>query len=165
MKQIKLLSVLLGAVLLATSPLQALEVKEVIGGDVYRLDTGEEVRLAGVNTSAIRKAGVSENDFAQEAIQYIAGLFSRAEIRVEEAEKIPGKDGRRLVYLYITEIKKDLVENSSIARSASEETMVNLEIIRRGYGKKAWSYRGPYNESFKLAEKEAKSKKIGMWRP
>lgn len=142
----------------------AVEVEEVIGGDRYRLDTGEEVRLAGVDTRLINDPGRRGASFTEEAMTNIAGLFKTAEVRIEDAEGPPAKDGQRLVYLYTIETKKEINTETAQTRSTQAETLVNLEIIRRGYGKPQRGYRGRYRDAFLLAARDAKKTKAGLWR-
>ncbi len=142
----------------------AVGVEEVVGGDRYRLDTGEEVRLAGVDTRLINDPGRRGAAFTEEAMINISGLFKRAEVRIEDAENSPAKDGKRLVYLYIIETKKEINTETAQARSIQAETLVNLEIIRRGYGKPQRRYQGRYRDAFNLAARDAKRTRAGLWR-
>lgn len=149
---------------LTASSALAVEIEEVLGGDIYRLNTGEEVRLAGVNTKVIRSPGKRGKEFTQEALKYIANLFSRADVEVIDSGIPKKKDGRRQVYIYLIDTKKKLDPDSSLTISEKDKTLLNLEIIRRGYGKTAWGYKGEYKDSFKTAQKEAKKKHLGLWR-
>jgi len=143
----------------------AIEVEEIIGGDVYLLNTGEEVRLAGADTKAIRRPGKRGVEFSKEALRYIANLFKTADVEIVDSGHMPEKDERRQVFIYLIESKKKIDAQTSLAKTEKVKTFLNLEIIRRGYGKKARRYKGEYKKSFKAAQKEAKENRVGMWRP
>jgi len=165
MKKILLGAFLIGVLTIASATrLFAVEVVEIIGGDRYRLDTGEEVRLAGVDTRWITDPGSRGESFSTEALNYISGLFKTADLRIEDAEDQGPQEGDRTVYIYLIEDQKNVNEEDSQALSVKTETLVNLEIIRRGYGKMKRGYRGRYRRAFEAAEHEAKSNKAGFRR-
>jgi endonuclease YncB( thermonuclease family) len=72
--------------------------------------------------------------------------------------------GRRQVYIFLIETKKKTNLETKTAVSENVKTLVNLELIRRGYAKTVKSYHGQYQEPFQLAEAEAKKAKVGLWR-
>ena len=156
--------IITGLVLIALPVYSSVEVDEIIGGDVYRLNTGEEVRLAGVDTNAIRKPGKRGKEFVWEALGYIANLFSTADIEIVDSGLPRDKENRRKVYIYLIETRKKIDMETYLTKSKDVKTLLNLEIIRRGYGKVKRGYKGDYKKSFKTAQKQAKEKKVGLWR-
>jgi len=140
------------------------EVEEIIGGDLLRLESGEEVWLAGVDTEKIKNPRRLGKAFSQEALRYMATLAGDYKIRIEEADVELGKDGRRSVYVQLFKTKKRQPTEQGIVIAREEKLMLNTEVIRRGYGKPHRNYRGRYREVFKAAEKEAKKRRWGMWR-
>jgi len=148
-----------------TQNIQAeVDVVEVIGGDIYRLSTGEEVRLAGVRTKEIRRPRKHDVVFSDEALNYIALLVkSRKQTVVDSRQKLDRK-GRRQVFLHLTEDVKRHDPETGLASTKEVVTLLNLEIIRLGYGRVKWWYRGAYHKSFKAAERFAKRSKLGLWR-
>jgi endonuclease YncB( thermonuclease family) len=142
----------------------AIEVEEIIGGDIYLLNTGEEVRLAGVDTKAIRTPGRLGVEFSKEALSYIANLFKEADVEIVDSDRKPEKDERRQVYIYLIESKKKIDAQTYLTKTEKVKSFLNLEIIRRGYGKKTRRYKSQYKRAFEAAQKEAKENRVGMWR-
>jgi endonuclease YncB( thermonuclease family) len=121
--------------------------------------------LAGVDTSILRNPGKKGEGFTTEGLRYLSRLFAKAEVRIEEAEISPDPQGKRVVYLYVIEkVKKIASEPSPFAELVVKETLVNQEIILRGYAKWDRHYRGRYAKVFELAEREAKLNSQGWWR-
>jgi endonuclease YncB( thermonuclease family) len=141
-----------------------IEVVEVIGGDIYLLSDGREVRLAGVDTKVIRRPGWRGSGFSDEALRYIANLFKSRDASVVESGLEPDKENRLVVYLYLKGNEKVVDSEIGIGTSIKSLTLLNLEVIRAGYGKVKWGYKGKYRDSFKAAGKRAKKMKIGLWR-
>lgn len=142
----------------------AVEVEEVIGGNILSLNTGEKVRLAGIDTQEILSPGKRGNTFSEEAIRYIANLFSEGEIEIIDSGLPADALGRRQVYVFLIETKKKTDIETKTAVSENVKTLVNLELIRRGYAKMTRGYSRKYHRSFKIAEAEAKKAKVGLWR-
>ena len=141
-----------------------IEVVEVTGGDIYRLSDGQEVRLAGVNTKVIRKPRWRGSAFSQEALNYIANLFKSREASIVKSGLKSDKENRSIVYLYLKEKVKVVNPKTGIGTMKDVLTLLNLEVIRAGYGTVKWGYEGKYKDSFKAAQKRAKKMKIGLWR-
>ncbi|MDQ7030063.1 MAG: lamin tail domain-containing protein [Ardenticatenia bacterium] len=117
-------------------------VQRVIDGDTIVLDTGETVRLIGVNTP---EAG---QPFYEDAKRFTESLTLGRPVRLEGDVVPVDRYNRVLAYVYL-----------------EDGTFVNLEILRQGYGQ---LYMIPpnvaYVDEFRAAEREARENRRGLWR-
>lgn len=114
----------------------------VIDGDTIEVDGEERVRYLGINTPE------SGRPYFTEATNENKKLVDGKEVKLELDVQTKDKYNRTLAYVWIG------------------ETMVNLELVRRGY---ANVYTFPpnvkYKEQFLEAEREAKENCRGLWYP
>lgn len=121
---------------------QEFEVAQIIDGDTIKLESGQKVRLIGINTP---ESGHPYYDAATEKLKELIG-----DSKVTMKKDVEDKDqyGRLLRYIYVN------------------DTFVNLEMVRFGL---ATSYEFEpnvkYTSDFDVAETQAKSAKIGIWAP
>ena len=110
----------------------------VIDGDTFVFQTNEgslRVRMFGIDAPEKSQA------FGQESTKFMEGFLHKAGVLKKTSID---KYGRTLGMLFIDKVN------------------INLECVKKGY---AWHYAYYYkNEEFARAEKEAKEKKLGLWK-
>ncbi|XOB40576.1 MAG: thermonuclease family protein [Candidatus Nealsonbacteria bacterium] len=125
-----------------TGPTRLATVNYVIDGDTIEVDEEERVRYLGINTPE------SGRPYFSEATNENKKLVDGKEIKLELDVQTKDKYNRTLAYVWIG------------------ETMVNLELVRRGF---ANVYTFPpnvkYKEQFLEAEREARENCRGLWYP
>jgi micrococcal nuclease len=128
------------------------EVVRVVDGDTIELDGGEKVRLIGVDTPETVHPNKPVERFGKEASSFTRRTVEGKRVRLEYD---PGpsrldKYGRTLAYVYLLDGR-----------------LLNLEIIRQGYGHAYTKY--PFTQSrmneFRAAEQEARAARRGLWAP
>lgn len=118
-----------------------LVVARIVDGDTVQLETGETVRLVGINTPE------RNQPFYDEAKAFTSELLLDKPVRVETDVEPRDRYGRILGYLFLP-----------------DDTFANLEIVRNGYAQ-AWNIEpnSRYRETFAQAEAEARAAQRGMW--
>ena len=126
------------------SPIQKLTVIEVSDGDTFKLSTGQTFRLYGVNAPEVKEP------YFEEAKAFTQNLVLNKEISFEQEENYKeDKFGRTLGYVIVSGVN------------------LNIELVRNGlarvvlYEKRA---KIKYQDELLNAEKEAKEKKVGVWK-
>ncbi len=137
---------------ISKSNLQKVKVLRVIDGDTIEIEDAEKVakkvRYIGIDTPETVDPRRSEQCFGKEASAKNKELVQGQEIYLEKDVSEVDKYGRLLRYIYL--------ESSDIS--------VNEQLVTEGY---AVSSKYPpdikYQEKFKAAEEEARSKGKGLW--
>lgn len=115
-------------------------VTKVFDGDTIEIETGEKVRLLGINSAE------QGEYYYQDAKDELEKLVEGKRVKLESGPEDRDRYGRLLRYVFI------------------DSTFVNLELVREGY---AVVYiidsEERYYLEFKEAEKNAKEKKLGLW--
>ena len=121
---------------------ETFEVSRIIDGDTIMLSTGESVRLIGFNAPEIGQP------YAAEATNKLSQLIGNSGVTLEKDITDRDQYGRLLRYVHV------------------DETFVNLEMVRQGYGI-AYSFPPNLKHSgeFKEAEEEGRHAQIGIWTP
>ncbi|MFA6017547.1 MAG: thermonuclease family protein [Patescibacteria group bacterium] len=126
------------------SPIQNPTVVEVTDGDTLKLSDGKTFRLYGVNAPEVKEP------FFEEAKAFTQNLVLNKEISFEQEENYKvDKFGRELGYVFIDGVN------------------LNVELVRNGlarvvlYEKRA---KIKYQDELLSAEKEAREKKLGVWK-
>lgn len=116
-------------------------VERIVDGDTVQLDTGETVRLIGINTPE------RNQPFYEEARAFTSQLLLDQPVRVETDVEPQDRYGRTLAYLFL-----------------QDGTFANLEIVRQGYAQ-AWNIppNSRYAAEFAAAEAEARGANVGIW--
>ncbi|MCZ7569006.1 MAG: lamin tail domain-containing protein [Ardenticatenaceae bacterium] len=116
-------------------------VVRIVDGDTVQLDTGETVRLVGINTPE------RNQPFDEEATAFTRQLLLDKPVRVETDVEPRDRYGRTLGYLFLP-----------------DGTFANLEIVRNGYAP-AWNIEpnSRYRDQFAQAEAEARAAHRGIW--
>ncbi|MDH3382974.1 MAG: thermonuclease family protein [Deltaproteobacteria bacterium] len=125
------------------------EVTRVIDGDTLTLTTREgtklRVRLYGIDAPEIRHEEMAGQPCGKEAKEALTALALGRRVTVEIVEI---DAHRRMVGI--------------VRRSGAD---MNLEMVRGGY---AWAYRrylsAPYASRYLDAEREARGKRLGLWK-
>jgi len=110
-----------------------LKVVKVMGGDILVLNSGEEVRLIGVDTST-------------QSETFIREVVVGKEIKLKYDRQKVGRDGQMLAYVYLL-----------------DGTFLNAEVIKQGYARIDRKLPFKYSEEFEHYEKDAKEMKKGIW--
>lgn len=120
-------------------------VEKVIDGDTLVLGDGEKVRLIGVDTPETSHPEVPVQRFGKEATAFTRKTAEGLKVRLEFDG--PRKDayGRTLAYVFVG------------------DTLLNKEIIRRGYGYAMTRFPHSRMDDFLAAEREARAKQYGLW--
>lgn len=127
------------------------QVAEFDDGDTIVVDMNgrqEKVRFIGVDTPETKDPRKAVQCFGQAASDFTKNLIGDQPVRLEADPTNTNRDrySRLLRYVYLP-----------------DGTLVNLEIIRAGYGFAYTSFPTEKSEEFKTAEKEAREAGRGLW--
>ena len=137
--------ILLAAFVLAS---EQAEVKRVIDGDTVELKDGRSVRLIGVNCPDPTACDQWLIEFCDEAKEFLRKLCEGKSVRLEYDRDTIDTYGRTLAYLYL-----------------DDETLINAEIIRNGYGYADSLHEYEKRAEFLEIEMAARQDLRGLWRP
>ena len=105
---------------LASFAQQLVQVDSVIDGDTFRLESGEKVRLMGIDAPETHHPRKPVEYFGKEATEFakkmLEGKLVRLELDVQERDQY----GRLLAYVYL-----------------EDSTFVNAELVKQGYAQVA----------------------------
>lgn len=136
-------------------------VTRVVDGDTFEIDTGEKVRLLGIDTPEKWQSSKLDKDsetsgkdkeilkrLGSLASDYTKNALLNQRIRLEADPTNSDKDryGRLLRYAYL-----------------EDNTLFNLKIIQDGYAYAYTKFPIIYLEEFRAAEKSARENKKGLW--
>ncbi len=122
-------------------------VSRVVDGDTMEIETGEKVRYIGVNTPESVKVGSPVECFGKEASAKNKELVEGKMVRLEKDVSDTDRYGRLLRFVYI-----------------EDGTFVNDTLVREGYARiSTFPPDVAKAEQFKLAEREARDQKRGLW--
>jgi len=119
-----------------------------VDGDTLELDGGEKVRLIGVNTPESVHTTKPVEYFGKEASAF-AKRMAEGKLVLLSGDADPlssDRYGRTLAYVYLT-----------------DGSLLNLEILRQGYGFAYVEYPFSRMEEFRAAEREAREQGRGLW--
>jgi len=119
-----------------------------VDGDTLELDGGEKVRLIGVNTPESVHTTKPVEYFGKEASAFAKRMAEGKLVRLSgDADPLSSdRYGRTLAYVYLT-----------------DGSLLNLEILRQGYGFAYVEYPFSRMEEFRAAEREAREQGRGLW--
>ena len=130
-------------------PQEFVRVTRVVDGDTIILESGERVRLLGVNAPEVNNPKKSIEAFGKEATEFTRRMVEGKLVRIEADQPASKKDkhSRILAYVFL-----------------QDGTHVNAEIIRQGYGfaESSWPPL-KYEYEFRRLEQEAREKRRGLW--
>ena len=137
----------------ASSALAALDgpVVRVVDGDTIHVRIGarvEKVRYIGVNTPEIHHPIKGEEPGGREAAEVNRRLVAGRHVRLELDVRTRDRYGRLLAYVWLG------------------DTMVNAELVRRGYAQvMTVPPNVRYQDLFLKLQREARDAGRGLWRP
>jgi micrococcal nuclease len=143
------LFLLLAAELSVAQAQEFVRVTRVVDGDTFVLESGERVRLLGVNAPEVNSPKKSIEAFGKEASEFTRRMVEGKLVRIEADQPVgrTDKHARILAYVFL-----------------QDGTHVNAEIIRQGYGfaESSWPPL-KYEYEFRRLEQEAREKRRGLW--
>ena len=145
-----LLALLLVAVSASAAPIDGIVVRVVDGDtiDVQLADRVEKVRYIGVNTPEIHHPIKGEEPGGREAAEVNRRLVAGRHVRLELDVRTRDRYGRLLAYVWLG------------------DTMVNAELVRRGYAQvMTVPPNVRYQDLFLKLQREARDAGRGLWRP
>jgi micrococcal nuclease len=128
-------------------------VKRFIDGDTIMLESGERVRLIGVDTPETVHPKKPVERFGKEASAFTKRTAEGKRIRLEydpanagRGHKDNTRQRRTLAYVFL-----------------EDGTLLNGEIIRQGYGFALTRYPFARMDEFRRLEREARAGRRGLW--
>ncbi|MBI3252113.1 MAG: thermonuclease family protein [Candidatus Omnitrophica bacterium] len=119
----------------------------VVDGDTFQLETGERVRLIGVDTPEYQPWKNRIDPYGREASEYSKKLLSGKKVWLEKDAGEKDRYGRTLAYVYL-----------------EDGRFVNRILVEEGFARaKYYPPNGRYYEIFKTAQRAAKKLKKGLW--
>lgn len=123
------------------------EVVSIIDGETIILEGNERVRLIGIDTLAANPPPKPVEYIGMEATTYTKKMLEGNRVRLEYDQEKKDKYGGTLAYVYL-----------------EDDTLLNAEIIRQGYGYAYTRFPFKYMEEFRGHEREARENKRGLWK-
>ena len=127
------------------------KVLRVVDGDTLLLSPAETVRLIGVNTpetidprKAVECYGKEASEFTRKMVEGKTVLLELDDTNAKRHHK--DRYDRTLAYVYL-----------------ADATLLNLEIIRQGYGRVLTRYKFRYLDQFRTIQQQAKEERLGVW--
>jgi len=125
---------------------QLSRVDDVVDGDTFVLQTGEKVRLIGVDCPESQDPNKPVEYWADEASAYLTKLIGNKTVRLEFGDERVDKYSRLLCYVWV-----------------DDTVLVNLQIIKNGHGMAYLRFTHAREHEFIGAELTARRQAIGMW--
>ena len=119
------------------------KVKEIIASHILQLESGESVRLLGIEPS--RKVEVR-----RKAREYLENEVKGKEVRLEYDRRTRDEMGRWLAYVFV-------------GRNGHDRSLLQEDLLWRGYVYSAKKYPCKRIGVFQRYEKEARKAKRGVW--
>jgi micrococcal nuclease len=111
----------------------------VIDGDTFKLETGETVRLIGIDAPELSQPG------GEKSREYLVKLVLDKGITLETGYEDRDKYNRLLRFVYLGNL------------------CINEEMIKQGYAEARYSTENPIREHYIQLEIEAETAKAGLW--
>jgi micrococcal nuclease len=124
-------------------------VTRVVDGDTIVLESGERVRLLGVNAPEVNHPKKPVEAFGKEAADFTRRMVEEKLVRLELDPNVPprNKRSRTLAYVFL-----------------QDGTFLNAEIIKQGYGFAVTTFPPlKYEYDFRKMEIEARENRRGLW--
>ena len=121
----------------------------VVDGDTIKIRYGgkkESIRLIGVDTPETVHPDIPPEPFGAEATEFTKRLLQGEKVVLRFGRQRRDRYGRLLAFVY----------------RASDNQFVNLEIVRRGFGR-VYGDDFPEHKRFLKAQREAQAEKKGIW--
>ena len=111
----------------------------IIDGDTFRLETGEKVRLIGIDAPELSQPG------GKMSREYLAHLLLGKPITLEKGTEDRDKYNRLLRFVYI------------------DNLCINEEMIRQGYAEARYLPESPIRDYYLQLEIQAETARAGLW--
>ena len=121
----------------------------VIDGDTIEVEyygKKDKVRLIGVDTPETKDPRKPVQYFGKEATEFTRRVVEGENVKLEFDQTLRDKYDRLLAYVYLP-----------------SGEMLNAKLIKEGYGHAYTKYPFKYLEEFRLYEKQAREKGLGLW--
>jgi micrococcal nuclease len=128
---------------------ELVRVTRVIDGDTIVLESGERVRLLGVNAPEVNNPKKPVEAFGKEAADFTRRMVEGKLVRLELDPNVRprNKRSRTLAYVFLR-----------------DGTFLNAEIIKQGYGFAVTTFPPlKYEYDFRKLEVEARENRRGLW--
>ena len=112
---------------------------EIIDGDTFRLETGEKVRLIGIDAPELSQPG------GELSREYLAHLICGKRVTLEKGSEDRDRYNRLLRFVYINDL------------------CINEEMIRQGYAEARYLPENPIREYYLQLEIQAETARAGLW--
>ena len=122
------------------------KVVRVIDGDTFVIETGERVRLIGIDTPETVHPSKPVEFYGKEASNFTKQLIEGKRLRLEYDQQRKDRYGRVLAYAFL------------------DSTFINAKLIQEGYAHAYTRFPFKYSEEFREYEREAMRKGVGLWR-
>ena len=122
-------------------------VERVVDGDTLLLSNGERVRLIGVDTPETVHPNKPVEYFGKESSNFTKKMVQGMKVRLEYDQTTRDKYGRLLAYVFL-----------------EDNTFLNAEIIKQGYGHAYTTYPFKLMDEFRQYEREARENQQGLWK-
>ncbi|MBP9855526.1 MAG: thermonuclease family protein, partial [Candidatus Omnitrophica bacterium] len=159
---------------------QLYTVERVIDGDTFKLTTGENVRLIGIDTPESKKNDKAKRDaqrtnkdvatitaMGKESTRFVKeNLLSKGTIVLLEYD-VQKKDryGRILAYAYLYSPSAKFNSKTMITKDNKTYIFINAEIIAKGYAQPMTIPPNvKYSELFQKLYQEARTHNRGLWK-
>ena len=146
---LKFVLALLLASVLSAGAQELVRVKRVVDGDTIILESGERVRLLGVNAPEVNHPKKLVEAFGKEAAEFTQRMVEGKLVRLEFDPHVSKQDKSSRTFAYVF---------------LQDGTFLNAEIIRQGYG---FVVRNSpplkYESDFVQLELNARKKRSGLW--
>ena len=122
-------------------------VVRVIDGDTVVLETGDRVRLIGVDTPETVHPSKPVEHYGKEASAYTKGLLEGKTVRLEYDQQTRDRYGRILAYVF------------------RDSLFINAELIKQGYAHAytRYPFKQEYMDLFRSLEQKARESGRGLW--
>jgi micrococcal nuclease len=149
MKRFKFVIAFLVVGELSVGAQELVRVNKVIDGDTIVLESGNRVRLLGVNTPEVNHPIKPAEPFGKEAAEFTRRLAEGKLVRLEFDPHVSKQDKHSRIFAYVF---------------LQDGTFLNAEIIRQGYG---FVVRGSpplrYEFDFVRLELNARKRRLCLW--
>ncbi len=131
-----------------TQQTEIFRVVHVVDGDTFEIESGEKVRLIGIDTPETVKPNSPVECYGKESSDHLKQLIEGKSVRLEKDKTDRDRYARLLRYVYLG------------------DQFVNESLVREGYAKSI-AYKPDITKQSLLdqAEQLAKDEKIGRWNP
>ena len=132
---------------ISSSAQELVKVDSVLDGDTFRLESGEKVRLIGIDTPEIHHPRKPVEYYGKEATEFARRMLEGKRVRLELDVQERDQYGRLLAYVFL-----------------EDSTFVNAELVKQGYAQVAtYPPDVKYVTLFISLQKEARENKRGLW--